>query len=167
MLIPAFLPLFLSLLAWPMPMQEGYLSPQQQKTLMEYLGPQAKPLVPTAIKRTSEADAGYAANWIAGRRKQPLLTYSLNEKLAHYILKNDQTLDSVFAAAVQQGAVIYIEDADLLFGLKQPTAAQTQLAKQLLQLTKKNPVAVLFQCIGEDSWYELANAGFGIVDLKL
>lgn len=147
--------------------QEGYISPQQQRTLLEYAGPNAKPLVPTAIKRTSEQDAGYVAKWLADNRKQKLITWSLDPKKQHYFGQGERTLEGVFQQAEKDSAVLYFDDADVLFGLAAPTTQQKDGAKALIQLAKKTKCAVLFQCIKEDAWYALAEAGFGILDMKL
>ncbi len=128
--------------------QEGYLSPQQQRTLLEYAGPAANPMVPTAIKRTSEQEASFAAK-------------------TGYFGKSGKTLEQVFQLAAEAGQVLYFEDAEQLFGLPNATPAQKDLAKSFVQLAKKAKGAVLVQCVNENSWYALAEAGFGIVDLNL
>jgi hypothetical protein len=147
--------------------QEGYISPQQQRTLMEYAGPNAKPLVPTAIKRTSEQDAGYVAKWLADNRKQALLTFSLDPKKANYYGETEKNLALVFQQAEKQNAVLYFEDADALFGVSLPSPQQKEEVKALIQLAKKAKGAVLFQCVKDDAWYALAEFGFGILDMKL
>jgi hypothetical protein len=148
-------------------LQEGYISPQQQRTLMEYAGPNAKPLVPTAIKRTSEQDAGYVAKWLADNRKQALLTFSLDPKKSNYYGQAEKSLDMVFQQAEKGNAVLYFDDADALFGLPSASAQEKEVAKALIQLAKKAKGAVLFQCVKDDAWYALAEFGFGILDMKL
>lgn len=147
--------------------QEGYLSPQQQRTLMEYAGPNAKPIVPTAIKRTSEQDASFVAKWLADQRKQSVTPYSFDPKKQLYYGKDGKTLDAVFQAAADSGKVLYFDDAEILFGLANPNAEQKDLAKAFVLLAKKAKGAVLVQCINDNSWYALAEGGFGIVDMKL
>jgi hypothetical protein len=147
--------------------QDGYISPQQQRTLLEYAGPNAKPLVPTAIKRTSEQDAGYVAKWLADNRKQALLTFSLDPKKPNYYGQAEKSLDMVFQQAEKENAVLYFDDADALFGIPSATQQQKDAAKALVQLAKKSKGAVLFQCVKEDAWYALAEFGFGILDMKL
>lgn len=148
-------------------LQEGYISPQQQRTLLEYAGPNAKPMVPTAIKRTSEQDASYVAKWLADNRKQALLSFSLDPKKANYYGQAEKTLDVIFQQAEKENAVLYFDDADALFGLPSPSAPQKEAARALIQLAKKAKGAVLFQCVKDDAWYALAEAGFGILDMKL
>ena len=147
--------------------QAGYLSPQQQYTLLQYLGPKANPLVPTAIKRTSETDARYAATWLAGQRKQPLAVYSLDSTQANAFQKEGVTIEALFDAAATNGTLLYFEDGDWLFGPRATTSGQKRLKVSFLQAAKHPKVAVVVQCISEDCWYELADARWGIVDLKL
>lgn len=147
--------------------QEGYLSPQQQRTLLEYAGPAANPMVPTAIKRTSEQEASFAAKWLADKRKQAVQAYSFDAAKTGYFGKSGKTLEQVFQLAAEAGQVLYFEDAEQLFGLPNATPAQKDLAKSFVQLAKKAKGAVLVQCVNENSWYALAEAGFGIVDLNL
>lgn len=148
-------------------LQEGYISPQQQRTLLEYAGPNAKPLVPTAIKRTSEQDASYVAKWLADNRKQALLSFSLDPKKPNYYGQAEKNLDMIFQQAEKQNAVLYFDDADALFGLPSPSQQQKEAGKALAQLAKKAKGAVLFQCVKDDAWYALAEFGFGILDMKL
>jgi hypothetical protein len=149
------------------PPQTGYLSPQQQYTLLQYLGPAARPLVPTAIKRTTETDARYAATWLAAQRKQPLAVYSLDSTQANAFQKDAATLEALFDTAANRGTVLYFEDGDWLFGPRATTPAHKNLKVAFLQAAKNTRVAVVVQCISDESWYELADARWGIVDLKL
>ncbi len=143
------------------------MSTQQQVTLMQYAGPDSKPLVPVAIKRSATTGAAFAANWLAGRRKQTLLTYSFNPKSDKYFGKDSSTIAAVFKKAEDGSAILYFEDAEQWFGAEGITPEIKALATQFLQLSKKPKCAVLVQCLNDNSWYALAKGGFGILDLNI
>ncbi|HSC54412.1 MAG TPA: AAA family ATPase [Phnomibacter sp.] len=151
-------------------MQNGHaqgngLTTQHKQTLLQYCGPKASPLVAVALLNKENNTAQQAADWLAGVRKQTLVTYSFLPKSDKYIGETEASLDSIFKKAADTNALLFFDEADALFGKASQTPQEKALAQKFLLLAKKPATVILVHCTGETSYFALAKGGFGIVSL--
>jgi hypothetical protein len=145
--------------------QDYALTPQHQITILQYAGPNTKPKVPVAM-RVMKADLSEkAAHWLAGLYKGNLRSYRFSASEDSIQTLKISTVDSVFDDASASGSVLYVVDADAIFGKASWTTEEKKLAEAFLARARKHPFAVLVTCSGETAWFALAKAGFGIVSL--
>ena len=143
------------------------LSPQHQITILQYAGPKTNTLVPVAMLNQVNDNASVAARWLADLRTEPLLRLSFNPKDSSYIGATVADLEKAFATATDQKALLFIDNADVLWSKAAPSPEEKALMDRFYQLAKKYKHAVLIRCVYEPTYFAMAKAGFGIVSLDL
>ena len=161
-----FLPLLLLMHVCCMA-QGTALSPQHQITILQYAGPKTNTLVPVAMLNQVNDNASVAARWLADLRTEPLLRLSFNPKDSSYIGATVADLEKTFAAAADQKALLFIDNADVLWSKAAPSPEEKALMDRFYQLAKKYKHAVLIGCVYEPTYFAMAKAGFGILSLDL
>jgi hypothetical protein len=141
------------------------LTPQHQKTMLEYAGPQTNTPVPIALLNKDGQIAAEAAKWLSGVRRQPLATYSFSPTSEVYVGKAVAQADSIFTRAEAMGQTLYFIDCDALFGKPASTPEEKLMQERIILLAKKYRGATLFQCAAQPAYFALAKARFGMVSL--
>ena len=143
------------------------LSPQHQITILQYAGPKTNTMVPVAMLNQVNDNASVAARWLADLRIEALVRLSFNPKDSSYIGATVADLEKAFAAAADQKALLFIDNADVLWSKASPGNEERAMMDRFYQLAKKYKHAVLIRCTYEPTYFAMAKAGFGIVSLDL